>query len=114
MPDDDEDYPPLPPFPVDDETLQLLAAAIPQGPTSVAALLDVLSGYDEGRVVAAHELPAPDWADLDQGMTEYKGLLYDLGVDVVPALVAEIQRLRFRATTTGHADVINDIRAPRP
>lgn len=48
-----EPPPQMPEFPVDDETLDLIAACLePDGP-SLMGVLDVLSGYDESKVVVS-------------------------------------------------------------
>lgn len=79
---------PLPPFPVDESTLQLLDDALdpePTGSSSVSALLELLSqlgGSDTAAVTAEHE----HGVELrDQQYHEH---------DVIRALVAEVRRLR--------------------
>ena len=79
---------PLPPFPVDESTLQLLDQALdpqPTGTSSVSALLVLLSqlgGSDTSAVAAERE----HGVELrDQQYHEH---------DVIRALVAEVRRLR--------------------
>lgn len=86
----------LPPFPTDDETLDLLDVSLAQGcPLSV---LELLSGYDETRSVPTGR-SAPSWAAVDD-MSVYSGAVYHW-TDVVSALVAEVRSLR---NVTGSAD----------
>jgi hypothetical protein len=93
----------LPPFPVDDVTLAVLEHALGGSYTvgedgqprlqgadcSVSRLLEMLSGYDESKLVPAlneYDTPIPD-------TFEYPDPVYHIN-DVVRALIAEVQRLR--------------------
>ncbi len=76
----------MPEFPVDDETLDLIAACLePDGP-SLTGVLDVLSGYDESKVV-----------DIEDGIKQYVGGRLYVVEDVVQSLLAEVRRLRSAA-----------------
>lgn len=99
--------PTLPPFPVDDFTLNLLvesmdrvvvgfAADDPSQPIiegcefSLPQLLDFLSGYDESKSVQAvneYDQPIPDLYHYEGGP------LYHI-YDVIKALIAEVRQLR--------------------
>lgn len=96
----------LPPFPVDDETLNVVYDSMNRvvahvtdsgehvytddsAPFSLAQVLDMLSGYDETKVVQAvneYDQPIPD-------IYEYPGAVYHPH-DLIRALIDEIRRLR--------------------
>ncbi|HZQ33706.1 MAG TPA: hypothetical protein VFB19_18490 [Mycobacterium sp.] len=99
-----DDLATLPPFPVDDFTLDQIEHALggslgfadgdPEphlvgADFSLSALLDFLSGYDESRLVQAvneYDTPIPD-------TFEYPDPIYHVN-DVLRALIAEVRRLR--------------------
>lgn len=79
----------LPPFPVDDQTLDLLAAAVSPGPdaerssvTDLCAMFSELAGSDLAAVESG-----------DEHMTVMWDPVYHPN-DVIAALVTEIRRLR--------------------
>ena len=98
----------LPPFPVDDFTLDQIEHALGGSLTfdqdsteprllradfSLSRLLDFLSGYDESRLIQAvneYDTPIPD-------TFEYPDPIYHVN-DVLRALIAEVRRLRDPAT----------------
>lgn len=93
----------LPPFPVDDFTLDQVEHAIgvsygdPSGDTLVGGeftlttLLDFLSGYDPARLVDTGE--AGEFAGTTAPISEYPDPVYSQG-DVIGALIREVRYLR--------------------
>lgn len=99
--------PQLPPFPVDDVTLNLLEHALEARLTiddeghhvvvgadmSVNRLLDFLSGYDETKVEVLREgTDEGGWAGAE--IAEYTGGQLYTRDCVIRALIAEVRRLR--------------------
>lgn len=95
----------LPPFPVDDETLNVIRDSLDRvitgwdddnnpictgSPFSLDAVLNLLSGYDPAltvQMVNEYDQPIPDWY-------EYTGPGIYHTHDVIRALIDEIRRLR--------------------
>jgi hypothetical protein len=80
----------LPPFPIDDETLDLIELALGDARVTLTGVLDLLSGYDDAKTAPAlneYDQPIPD-VHVYTG-----GPLYHPN-DVIQALIAEVRSLR--------------------